>query len=114
LQQNADAPAQPDCSFGSDFARQGVKNRSTCFCETRKRAQSYGRRRGRPRRDALDPDSDQEDISAMTLSRMIEDMNKVSPYYKVRLLDFVSRIRDDSAAPVAPLIVTGHGRRRRK
>jgi spore germination protein KC len=46
----------------------------------------------------------QEKLSGIYLSRMVQNLSNVSPYYKVRMLDFASRLLDKSTAPVAPLI----------
>ncbi len=54
--------------------------------------------------DLLNANPDQDRISAMYLSRMMQDLYNMSPHYKIRLLDFVSRLRDGTSSPIAPIV----------
>jgi len=46
----------------------------------------------------------QEKISGIFLSEMMSDMEKISQEYRVRLLDFASRLLDETTSPLAPII----------
>lgn len=91
--------------FGTDFARQGVEEQLDLFLRDQDARMELlvvvvdGRGE-----DALRLETDQEEISAVYLSRIIEDMGKISSFYKVRIFDFVSRLRDGSVSAVTPLI----------
>lgn len=54
--------------------------------------------------DVLTAKLKEEDISAMYLSKMMEDLQKISPEYRVRLLDFLARLLTKTDCPVVPLI----------
>jgi spore germination protein KC len=54
--------------------------------------------------DVISAKLEQEDLSGMFLSRMIQSLSVISPFYKVRMLDFVSRLLDKTTAPVAPFV----------
>lgn len=58
--------------------------------------------------EALAAKLSQEPISGIFLAGMFNDLFQISPKYRVRLIDFVHRLLDVSAAPVMPIIkVTG-------
>lgn len=57
-----------------------------------------------PAEDLLKEKLDQDDITGMYIAHMMQDMTAVSPYYQVRLLDFISSLRTGITSPVAPIV----------
>ncbi|MGI6005156.1 MAG: Ger(x)C family spore germination protein [Christensenellales bacterium] len=91
--------------LGSSMAEQGVKDRIDMFMREQQARMEVlilvvdGRAK-----EVLSAQMEQDRISGMFLSNMIADMAEVSPHYEVRMLDFASRILDETTSPVAPLI----------
>jgi germination protein, Ger(x)C family len=54
--------------------------------------------------EALSAQLEQDKISGVYLARMLDGLFAIAPAYKVRLLDFASRLLDETTAPVAPMI----------
>ena len=55
-------------------------------------------------KEILQADFEQEKVSGIFLRRTIRLLSKVTPEYSVRMIDFTSRLREDSIAPVATLV----------
>jgi len=92
--------------LGSALAEQGVKDRIDLFLRDQKTRMEVlvmvadGRAE-----EVLSARLEQEKISGIYLARVMQDLYTVSPYYKIRMLDFVSRLRDGTSSPVAPIAV---------
>lgn len=54
--------------------------------------------------DALTAELEQDPMSGMFLSGMLEDLSKISVEYQVRMLDFVSKLLQEGVSPVIPII----------
>ena len=52
----------------------------------------------------LTADTGEDRISGVYLWRMMEKLSQTSPYYHVRLKDFVSRLLEQATSPVAPVV----------
>ncbi len=91
--------------MGEDFAKQGVKERIDLFMRDQEaRMEVLVLVAEGKAGEVLSAKVDQEDITSMYLSRVMHDHGAVSPYYRTRMLDFVSRVLHETSAPVAPLI----------
>lgn len=90
--------------FGKELAQAGVRDRLDMFMrdqDTRLEVLILvvdGRAE-----DILAVEPEQEVISGVYVSRVINDLKAISPHHAVRLLDFVSRLWDGTSAPVAPI-----------
>ncbi|HWQ74208.1 MAG TPA: Ger(x)C family spore germination protein [Syntrophomonas sp.] len=97
--------------LGSALAEQGVKDHIDLFLRDQEARMEVlvmvaeGRAE-----EVLSARLEQEKISGIYLARVMQDLYAVSPYYKIRMLDFVSRLRDGTSSPVAPVaVLTGKG-----
>ena len=98
--------------FGSSLAEQGIKNHIDLFMRDQDSRMEIlmmvvdGRGE-----EALSAKLSQDRISGMFLSRVIRTMSSVSSYYQVRMLDFVSRLLEETTSPVVPIVtVTKKGK----
>ncbi|MEA4846966.1 MAG: Ger(x)C family spore germination protein [Clostridiaceae bacterium] len=90
--------------LGSALAEQGIEDRIDLFLRDQEtRMEVLVMVAGGRGEKVLSAKLDQEEISGMYLARAMQDMYSVSPYYKVRILDFVSRLREATFSPVAPI-----------
>lgn len=91
--------------FGLDLAQEGIIDRLDLFMrdqDTRLEVLMLvvdGRAE-----EILEAKPEQEIISGLYISRLVNDLKGISPHNAVRLLDFASRLRDETSAPVASLI----------
>lgn len=91
--------------LGSALAKQGIKDRIDLFIRDNEARMEVLVMIANGRADeVLSAKLDQEKISGMFLAREMQDLYAVSPYYKIRMLDFVSRLRDGTTSPVAPIV----------
>ena len=91
--------------LGSSLAEQGVEKRMDLFLRDQQ-----GRMEvpivvvdGRAV-DALSVQPEEDKISGIFLSRVLDEESAISPNYKVRVLDFASRLLDGTSSPVAPMV----------
>ena len=54
--------------------------------------------------DIINAQLEQDSISGMFLARLITDLTTASSHYQIRMIDFVSRLLDESVAPIAPIV----------
>lgn len=54
--------------------------------------------------EALSAKPDQNKISGIFLSRVMRDLYSVSSHYQIRILDFVSRLLEETTSPVVPIV----------
>lgn len=91
--------------LGSSLAEQGVENRLDMFLRDQQARMEVpvmvvdGRAE-----DVLSVQPDQDKISGIFLSRMLNDLAGISKKYQVRMLDFVSCLLDGTSSPIAPMI----------
>lgn len=91
--------------LGSALAEQGIKDHIDLFLRDHEARMEVlmmiadGRAE-----DVLSAKLDQEKISSIFLAHEMQDLYAVSPYYKIRMLDFASRLRDGITSPVAPIV----------
>jgi spore germination protein KC len=91
--------------IGAALAEEGVRDRMDIFMrnqETRLEVPviiTEGRAE-----EVLSAKLDQEKVSGVLLSRVIQNLSAVSPCYKVRILDFASMLKSKTADPAIPLI----------
>ena len=91
--------------LGSALAEQGIKDHIDLFLRDQEARMEVlmmiadGRAE-----DVLSAKLDQEKISGIFLAREMQDLYAVSPYYRIRMLDFASRLRDGITSPVAPIV----------
>jgi len=91
--------------LGSALAEQGIKDRIDLFLRDHEARMEVLLMIADGRADeVLSAKLDQEKISGMFLAREMQDLYAVSPYYRIRMLDFASRLRDGTTSPVAPII----------
>jgi spore germination protein KC len=91
--------------MGAALAEQGIGSRIDIFLRERSTRMEVPVIIAENRAaDVLSAKLEQERLSGMYLSRMIQNLASVSPYYQVRMLDFASRLLDETTAPVAPLV----------
>ncbi len=91
--------------LGSALAEQGIKDRIDLFLRDHEARMEVLVMIADGRADkVLSAKLDQEKISGMFLAREMQDLYAVSPYYKIRMLDFASRLRDGITSPVAPIV----------
>ena len=91
--------------LGSSLAEQGVESRLDMFLRDQQARMEV------PvvvvdglAEDALSAQLEQDRISGIFLSRVLNDLAGISPQYRVRMLDFVSRLLDGTTSPVVPMI----------
>lgn len=90
--------------FGSALAEQGLKQHIDLFIRDQKTRMEVLFMVADGRADEiLSVKLDPEKTSGIYLSHVMQDLYNVSPYYKVRMLDFVSRLLDGTFSPVAPI-----------
>ncbi len=91
--------------LGTDLAEQGVGDRIDLFMRDQEARMEVlvmvADGRGE---EILSAKLGQEEISGMYLSRVMQDLYAVSPHYRTRMLDFLSRLRDETSSPVAPVV----------
>lgn len=91
--------------LGTALARQGVKKRIDLFMRDQQARMEVpvvvveGRAE-----EALSAKLTQEKITGIFLARALNDLAAMSPKYRVRMLDFASRLLDETSSPVAPMI----------
>lgn len=91
--------------FGEDLAKKGIEEDIDWFVRDQEsRMEVLVMVAAGKAEDVLSASLVQESISGIYLSRMVQDLNRISPYYKVRMIDFVSRLREETSAPVAPMV----------
>jgi len=93
--------------FGSDLARQGLKEYIDFFLrdyESRMEVPVFVTEG--PAEKILAVDLEQEQSTGMYLERVIQDLSELSPAYKVRMLDFVSCMRDENSAVLIPMVAS--------
>lgn len=91
--------------MGSALAEQGIKDRIDLFIRDREARMEVLVMVTDGRADeVLSAKLDQEKISGVFLAREMQDLYAASPCYKVRMLDFASRLRDGTISPVAPIV----------
>lgn len=91
--------------LGDELAAQGVEERLDLFLRNQQaRMEVLLLVADGQAGEILGAKLEQETTPGLYLSRMMQDLRRLSPHYNVRLLDFVSRLRDGTSAPVAPLV----------
>lgn len=91
--------------LGKEFAQQGLTSHLDMFMrnqETRMEVPLVvvdGRAE-----DVLSAQLKEHNISSMYLFHMLSDLTQISPAYKVRLLDFVSKLLEKTTSPVVPIV----------
>ena len=101
--------------FGTELAKMGIRERIDLFMrdqDTRLEVMLLvvDGQAG----EILEIEPEQEKISGVYVARILNDMKKVSPHHVIRLLDFASRLLEETSAPVMPLakIVTEKDKKR--
>ncbi len=90
--------------FGSALAEQGVKKRIDLFMRDQEARMEVPVMVSDGFASAvLSTKMDQDKISGLFLSRVMSGLAAVSPQYRVRMLDFASRLMDGTSSPVAPI-----------
>ncbi|MEL7621967.1 MAG: Ger(x)C family spore germination protein [Clostridiales bacterium] len=91
--------------LGRDLAKSGIENRIDAFLRNQQmRMEVLVMVADRRAEDILAAELEEEEISSMYLYGMMQDLYNVSPHYKIRMLDFVSRLRDGTSSAVAPIV----------
>lgn len=91
--------------LGSALAEQGIKDHIDLFLRDHEARMEVLVMIADGRADeVLSAKLDQEKFSGMFLAHEMQDLYAVSPYYRIRMLDFVSRLRDGTTSPVAPIV----------
>ncbi len=91
--------------FGSDIAKQGIEAWLDPLMRNQEgRLEVLLMVSDGSAGDIVSEKMDQEDITGMYIARMMQDMDGVSPYYNIRMLDFIAALRTKITSPVAPLI----------
>ncbi len=91
--------------LGSALAEQGIKDHIDLFLRDHEARMEVLVMIADGRADeVLSAKLDQEKISGVFLAREMQDLYAVSPYYKIRMLDFASRLRDGTTSPIAPIV----------
>ncbi|MEN6316475.1 MAG: Ger(x)C family spore germination protein [Clostridiaceae bacterium] len=91
--------------LGSALAEQGIKDHIDLFLRDHEARMEVLVMITDGRADeVLSAKLDQEKISGMFLAHEMQDLYAVSPYYRIRMLDFASRLRDGTTSPVAPIV----------
>ncbi len=91
--------------LGRDIAEAGVKGRIDGFLRNQEmRMEILVMVADRRAEEILSAKLEEEQISSMYLYGMMQDLYNISPYYKIRMLDFVSRLRDGTSSAVAPIV----------
>lgn len=91
--------------LGDELAGQGVEERLDLFLRNQQaRMEVLLMVADGEAGEVLSAELDQETTPGIYLSHMMQDIRRISPHYNVRLLDFVSRLRDGTSAPVAPIV----------
>lgn len=91
--------------FSSELAREGLKEYLDFFLrdyESRMEVPVFVT--DGPTDRILAVDLEQEQSAGMYLARVIQDLSKLSPYYKVRMLDFLSRTREETVSALIPMV----------
>ncbi len=90
--------------LGEDMAKQGVKDRIDMFLRDQKIRMELPVlvTDGRAEK-VLSAKLDQEVNTGWYLASVIQELYSMSPYYKVRMLDFISRLQDGTSSTVAPI-----------
>lgn len=90
--------------LGSALAEQGVKDRIDLFMRDQQARKEVLVMVADGRAEkVLSTEMEQDKISGMFLLRVMEGLYAVSPQYRVRLLDFASRLLDETTSPIAPI-----------
>ena len=91
--------------FGIDLAREGVYNHIDMFLrDEESRMEVPIMVMEGLASDALSIEMEQDKISGLYLSSVLNDLNSISEEYVARLLDFSSRLLDGTTSPVATLL----------
>lgn len=91
--------------MGSALAEQGIKDHIDLFLRDHEARMEALVMIADDRADeVLSAQLEQEKISGIFLAREMQDLYSVSPYYKIRMLDFASRLRDGTTSPIAPIV----------
>jgi spore germination protein KC len=91
--------------LGSELAEQGVKERLDMFLRNQQaRMEVLVLVADGQAGETLGAKVSQETTPGIYLSRMMQDLRRTSLHYNVRLLDFISRLRDGTSAPIAPIV----------
>jgi spore germination protein KC len=97
--------------LGSALAEQGVRKRIDLFMRDQQARMEIPVVvvEGRAEK-VLSAKLAQKKISGILIARVLDDLATVSERYRVRLLDFVSRLLDETSSPLMPIIkVVGEG-----
>lgn len=91
--------------LGTELAEQGVKERLDLFLRNQQaRMEVLVLVADGQAGETLGAKVSQETTPGIYLSRMMQDLRRTSLHYNVRLLDFISRLRDGTSAPIAPIV----------
>jgi spore germination protein KC len=91
--------------MGSALAEQGIKDHIDLFLRDHESRMEVLVMIADGRADeVLSTQLEQEKISGIFLAREMQDLYSVSPYYKIRMMDFASRLRDGTTSPIAPIV----------
>lgn len=91
--------------FGSSLAQEGLGGDLDLFLRAQEsRMEVLVLVTRCPAEDVLKARLSQQNISGLYLANLMAEQYKICPAYRVRLLDFESRLREKTTAPVAPLI----------
>lgn len=91
--------------FGADLAAQGIQKHLDYFLRDQQARLEVPVIVVDGRADEiLKTPLKEEEISGVYIAGMFEDLSKISIKYRERLVDFISKLLDDSTAPVAPML----------
>lgn len=91
--------------LGSSLAGKGIEKRLDLFMRAQQARMEVpilvadGRAEG-----VLSTKPEEDVISGLFLEHVLDEMSTVSPYYQVRMLDFVSKLLEETSAPMAPML----------
>ncbi|MEA4823106.1 MAG: Ger(x)C family spore germination protein [Clostridiaceae bacterium] len=97
----------PHCQvlvLGEDIAKQGIQNRIDMILRDQKIRLELPVLVAEGRAEkVLTAKLDQEVNTGLYLASVMQELYNMSPYYRVRMLDFVSRMQDGTSSTVAPI-----------
>ncbi|WP_099205258.1 Ger(x)C family spore germination protein [Scatolibacter rhodanostii] len=95
--------------LGEDLAKEGIESRIDWFLRSQEaRLEVLIMVAEGEAKEVLSAQLQQDQISGMYISRMMQDLSRISDNYEFRMFDFMSRLRDETSSPMAPIIsVTG-------
>lgn len=92
--------------LGSSLAEDGIKDKMDMFFRNNQNRMEVPILVAGERADkVLSIKMEQEKSPGIYLSRVMQDLNDISPYYMIRTIDFLSRLREETSAAAVPVVV---------